>query len=100
QSLASAVRARAEIRSLRAAAVERREDRLRLIGGLVYRAIAEIDHLLRMVERPGGVGCAGLVSRVGGRGGVPVSHRVRQIAQADRAGKATVADAQQLSIPA
>jgi len=46
------------------------DDRLGDDGGFVDGAVAEVDDLFGMVQRPGGVGTATLVSGVGGSAGV------------------------------
>ena len=78
ERLAAAVRAGIEVRALGRAAVERRDGRFRCDGGFVDRAIAEVDDLLGMAERPAGIGAAGAVAGVGGGRGVAARDGARQ----------------------
>src|SRR3989442_10383992 len=99
QRLAAAVRAAEEIGPRWTARRQPRDDRLRVLGPLLERAVAEIDDFLRVPERPGGVRATGDVAVVGPGGRVAAPERVGQRAIRDRSRKATVADLQILAVP-
>ena len=99
ERLAAAVGAGAEVGALRALAVEGVQDGLGFHGRFVDGAIAEVGDLLGVIERPGGIGAAGMVAGIGGGGGVVVGHGVRQLVVADGARETAVADALELAVP-
>ena len=97
ERLAAAGRAAVPVRSRRRAAVERGDDRLRLLGHVVLGSVRVVDELLGMPERErrGGAG----VSRVGGAGRVAAFHGARHRGVTDRPGPAAVADRLEFSVP-
>ena len=99
QSHPPAGRTALEVGVLRVAIVEGLDDLLRLDRHLVGRAVPEVDHLLRVPDRPGST--LFLVTRVCARGRVPEPQRLRHVVgeALNRAGKAAVADAHELPVP-
>ena len=97
QRLPAAGGAAVPIRILRALAVIGLDQRLRLDHGLMDRAPAEIDDLLRMPEREHAV--AAFVAGVGGGSGVAFAQRRGHLREADDAGPAAVAHHLELAVP-
>src|ERR1700722_9738253 len=91
QGLTSTVGTTAEVRMLDLLAIERVHDGLGFLGGLMNGAVAEVDDLFGVAERPAGIGCVTLVTGVGGGRGVAVLDRVRQRGVIDGAGESAVA---------
>ena len=86
---------------LRRDARVRADKRLGGLGGLLQRSPAEVGDLLRMADRPGGVGEAGraLVAVIGHRDGVTLGRTLAEALGRDAAGEAAVAELQVAPVP-
>src|SRR5579863_2963459 len=80
-------------------AIERVNNRLGFLGGLMDGAIPKVDDLFRVAERPAGIGCVTLVTRVGGGTGVAVQDGIGKSGVIDGAGESAVALAMILAVP-
>ena len=99
QGLAAAVGAAEEIGVRGTGRRQRREDRLRVVRRLLERAVAEVDDLFGMSERPGRVRAAGDVTVVCAGGRIAAPERVAERAIRDGSGEAAVADLEVLAVP-
>ena len=98
QSLAATSRAANPVRLAGGTHIEIPHHLLRRTRHLVHGAIAEVDHLLRMSQRE--PAAATLVPGVGGGRGIAALQPIRQRRVGNAAGKAPIAHAQQLAVPA
>ena len=96
-ALTSSLRAAVPDRELLCAAVEAVDQRLGLHGHLVYRAITEVDDLLRMADRERRV--IANVASIGSRRRVSVGQRASHRPVRDGPGPGAVADSLESSIP-
>src|ERR1700733_568574 len=94
----AAAAALGHVGKFRAAAVESRNERFRCNGHFMRRPIAEVDDLLRMIQR---VARIAIVSRVAADRGIAAAYAGRQCADTDTgaAPKAAVARSAQLAVP-
>src|SRR5690349_22999825 len=83
---------------LRAAAVERSNDRLRLDGHFMLRAVAEVNQLFGMSHRK--TGASACVSGVGGTGRKSAAQRSSHIGVVDGTGPASVSGSLIIAVPA
>src|SRR4029079_15454745 len=89
-----------EIGVLRGSLVESLDDLFGLEGHLVRRAIAEIDHLFRMADRPRPA--RSLMTGVGARRRIAKAKRLRHVVRQplNRTREATIADTHEFAVPA
>src|SRR5438552_11182617 len=99
QSLASAIRAADKIAPRRVAPIERANDRFGLNACLVYRAISEIDQLLRMADGPG-CAASSLVTIVSAGDGIAAGERIDEIPIRNGTSPSTVSNLNILAVPA
>src|SRR6185312_2471587 len=76
------------------------DDRLGRVGGFFQGAIAEVDLLFRMAQRPAGIGIVGILVTVIGAGhGVTLRQARKDTGLGNDAGKAAIADLQIAPVP-
>src|SRR5262249_59886806 len=90
QRLPPAVRAAREIGMLLLVAVERVDDHFSDLGHLMEGAVAKVDYLLRMTQRPASVSSPCRVPRIGCGGGILFLGPLRQAAISKPSGAASV----------
>src|SRR5580704_8068881 len=88
QRLAPAVRAGIEIRALRRRSIKRKYYAFGSLSRFMNRAIPEVRNLLRMTERPGGIGPTSVVPGIGGSGGITMRNGAGERVEIDGPGEA------------
>ena len=103
QALLTALRAADVVGISRRAVVERRGDRLAIVGRDMQRSMPKVGDELRVSDRPRGVEPAGAwpdVAGIGAGGGVPAAERGCHRLVTDDAGHPSVARYMKLAVPA
>src|SRR5579884_2700084 len=99
QRLAPAVRAASKIGMLRLLLVERGNRLLGDVGHHVNRAVAEIDDLLRMSERPTRIDCRSRMAGIGSSRCIAVTHSESHTSVVDLSGEAAIALRLEFAVP-